>query len=255
MSCPLIANANASVARVTRVDGCGRPVCGDDSGFVFDCFASLSMARNVEEGTDVEYRAANGRVCGFKRGCPSFRGFDVTLNFFAVSPEFIEITTGQPVVYGFDGVTPIGYDDCSIQCNSGYARELWAEVLGEDVFPEEATGDGAWIYFLLPWLANGQLGDIEVGSEAATLTLTGATRAGGRWGVGPYDVMPIDAAGTARADAHPARRQLPPAHVRDHSGAARAVVRLPAGHRRPLPGLLNHGSTGPGRPGAGGRRQ
>ncbi|MFI7020968.1 hypothetical protein [Streptomyces sp. NPDC050164] len=41
------------------------------------------------------------------------------------------------------------------------------------------------------------LGDLEIGSEAVTLQLTGATRSGGGWGAGPYDVMPIDAAGTA----------------------------------------------------------
>ncbi|MEZ0073621.1 hypothetical protein [Planotetraspora sp. GP83] len=193
MSCPLI--ANASVIRVTRVDGCGRPVCGNDNGFVFDCFASLAMNVNSDEGTDVEYKAANGRVCGFKRGCPTFRGYDVELNFFAVSPEFIEITTGSPVVYDYAG-KPIGYDSCSIPCNSGFAIELWAEVLGEDVCPEEATSTGAWIYFLLPWVSNGLIGDLEVGSEQVTLQLTGATRAGGKWGTGPYNVVSQNAAGT-----------------------------------------------------------
>ncbi|MGW4413027.1 hypothetical protein ACWEJ6_54375 [Nonomuraea sp. NPDC004702] len=108
LSCPLIANAS-----VTRVDGCGRPVCGDDNGFVFDCFASLAMNRNVEEGTEVKYKAANGRVGGYKRGCPSFLGVDVELNFFAVSPELIEIMTGSPVYHDFSG-NPIGYDDRSL---------------------------------------------------------------------------------------------------------------------------------------------
>lgn len=191
---PLIANAD--VIRVTRVDGCGRPICGEDNGYVFDCFATLAMNANVEEGEDLEYKAANGRVCGFKRGCPSFRGFDVELSFFDVSPQLIEITTGNPVVFGFDG-QPIGYDDCSIQCNSGFAIELWAEVLGDDVCATDGAGEGAWIYWLMPWVTNGMLGNLEVGSEAANLTLTGATRAGGAWGVGPWDVMPLDAAGTA----------------------------------------------------------
>lgn len=92
------------------------------------------MNRSVEEGADVEYKAANGRICGFKRGCPSFRGFDIELNFFSVSPELIKIMTGSPVYYDFAG-SPIGYDDCSIQCNSGFALELWAEVLGEERLP------------------------------------------------------------------------------------------------------------------------
>ncbi|MFI0827296.1 hypothetical protein ACH4Q7_22890 [Streptomyces roseolus] len=193
MSCPLIANAD--VIRVTRVDGCGRPICGTDSAFVMDCFASLEMARNVEEGTDVEYKAANGRVCGYKKGCPSFKGFDLTLNFFTISPEFIELTTGQPVFYGFDG-KPIGFDDCSITCTSGFAVELWAEVLGDDICDAAGSGEGQWVYALLPWVSTAQLGDITIGSEQAELTLTGSTRAGGGWGVGPWDVMPIDAAGT-----------------------------------------------------------
>lgn len=194
MACPLIANAD--VIRLTRLDQCGRPITGPDNAFVFDCFATLGMNANTDEGEDVEYKAANGRVCGFKRGCPSFRGYDVELNFFSVSPELIEIATGNPIVLGYDG-EPIGYDDCSIKCDSGFALELWAEVLGEDVCAADGAGEGAWIYFLLPWVSNGMLGDLEVGSEAASLTLTGATRAGGGWGTGPYDVQPIDAAGTA----------------------------------------------------------
>ncbi|MEU8472604.1 hypothetical protein AB0F30_32770 [Streptomyces sp. NPDC029006] len=32
------------------------------------------------------------------------------------------------------------------------------------------------------------LGDLEIGSEAVTLQVTGSTRSGGAWGAGPYDV-------------------------------------------------------------------
>ncbi|MER6884072.1 hypothetical protein [Streptomyces althioticus] len=153
------------------------------------------MNPNVEEGEDVTYRAANGRQCGFRRGCPSLNGLDVEINFFSVSPEFLEITTGNPVVYDYAG-NAIGYDDCSLQCNSGFALEFWAEVLGSDACAADNAGDGAWIYFLLPWVTNGMLGDLEIGSEAVELQMTGATRAGGGWGTGPYDVMAQDAANT-----------------------------------------------------------
>ncbi|MFF4391440.1 hypothetical protein ACFY0G_32325 [Streptomyces sp. NPDC001552] len=160
-----------------------------------DCFATLAMNRLVEDGTDVQYKAANGRVCGFKKGCPSFNGFDIELAFFGVSPEFIELTTGQPTYAGFDGDL-IGFDDCSIQCDSGFAIELWAQVLGPEVCPDEAITDGAWVYFLLPWVTNGQLGDLEIGSEAVNLTLTGTTRANARWGIGPYNVQAANVAQT-----------------------------------------------------------
>lgn len=187
--------ANAATVRVTRVDGCGRPVCGPDNAFVTDCFASLNQEANINEGEAVEFRAANGRLCGYKPACPTLLGYNITWNFFGASPELIEIMTGSPIYFGFDG-RPIGFDTCNIPCRAGFALEMWTEVVGEDVCPEEATGEGAWVYWLWPWVTNGMLGDLEMGAEAVTLSLTGATRTGGRWGVGPYDVVEQDAAGT-----------------------------------------------------------
>lgn len=194
MSGPLI--SNAATVRVTRVDGCGRPVCGPENSYITDCFASVEYKANVDDGTDIKFTAANGRTCGFKRGCPTFNGFDVTYTFFQASPELVEIMTGSPVVFGYDG-RPIGFDSCSIPCRAGFALEVWADVLGPDVCPEEATGDGAWIYVLSPWLTNGQIGDLTLADGAVNLTLDAATRAGGKWAEGPYDVLAQDAAGTA----------------------------------------------------------
>ncbi|MEV5677068.1 hypothetical protein [Streptomyces sp. NPDC052179] len=193
MTAPLIANADTF--RVTRVNGCGRPVCGEDNAYVTDCFASLAMNANIEEGEDTSFKGANGRQCGFKKGCPTLNGYDIELVFYQASPELIEIMTGSPVFYDHAG-RPIGWDDCSIACRAGFALELWADILGEDVCPEEETAEGAWQYFLMPWVTNGIIGDLELGSEGVNFTLTGSTRAGGRWGVGPYDVMAQDAAGT-----------------------------------------------------------
>ncbi|WP_329368709.1 hypothetical protein OG896_24500 [Streptomyces sp. NBC_00669] len=193
MSAPLI--SNAATVRITRVDGCGRPVCGPEGSYVTECFASVEMAANTDDGTDITFKAANGRQCGYKKGCPTFNGFDVTFDFFEASPELIELMTASPVFYDYSGA-PIGFDSCSIPCRGGFAIEVWTDVLGPDVCPEEDTGDGAWVYFLLPWVTNGQIGDLTLADEAVTLELTGATRDGGRWGVGPYDVMAQDKAGT-----------------------------------------------------------
>lgn len=194
MAAPLI--SNAATVRLTRVDGCGRPVCGEDNSFVTDCFAWVSMAANITEGEDITFTAANGRQCGFKRGCPTLNGYDLTFTFFQASPELIEIMTGSPVYFDYEG-RPIGFDSCSIPCNTGFALEVWTDVLGEDVCPEEDTGEGAWVYFLLPWVTNGIIGDLELANQAVNLQLTGATRSGGRWGSGPYDVQAQDASGTA----------------------------------------------------------
>jgi hypothetical protein len=183
VSCPLI--ANASVMRITRVDECGAPVEGPNNAFVAECFSSIAMANVTDEQDDIIYRAANGKVCGYRKGCVSFLGFDVTLSVYSVSPELLEIITGNPVVMPATGTAPIGIDTCSVQCNTGFALELWVEVLGEACTGE----DPQFLYILIPWITNGIIGDLEIGSESVTLELTGSTRANGAWGVGPYNVQ------------------------------------------------------------------
>ncbi|MFF3412771.1 hypothetical protein ACFYW8_42920 [Streptomyces sp. NPDC002742] len=46
MTCPLIANLDT--VRLTRLDSCGRPVCGADNGIMFDCAASLEKVETKE---------------------------------------------------------------------------------------------------------------------------------------------------------------------------------------------------------------
>ncbi|MGW7073504.1 hypothetical protein ACWGII_39665 [Streptomyces sp. NPDC054855] len=60
MPCPLIANAD--VIRVTRVDTCGRPVVGEDNGFVFDCFATLAWSTPPRTGGNADSSAASLRL-------------------------------------------------------------------------------------------------------------------------------------------------------------------------------------------------
>lgn len=189
--CPKL--AEGEVVRITRVDSCGAPVEGEGNAFVDDCWASVLMAPNVEAGTDVDFRAMNGRSCGFKRGRPSFRGFDLTGSFYSASPEMIDLLTGNPVVDDYAG-DPAGWDDCAVSAAEGFALEIWQNVVGEDC-PEGAEAN--YWYWLLPWITNGVLGDVTVSQEGVTFELTAATRSGGRWSLGPWDVQAQDALGTA----------------------------------------------------------
>lgn len=184
MSCPLY--AGAATIRVTEVDQCGAPVVGPDNAYVTECFASIAYNNNVSEGTDIEYKSPQGVLCGYKRGCPTLLGFDLEMNIHNASPELIGLITGSPAYLGTGGDV-IGFDTCSIPCDTGFALELWAEIVGSE------NCEGAlkqYLYFLTPWVTNGLLGDMELGAEAVTFQLTGATRAGGQWGVGPWDVQP-----------------------------------------------------------------
>jgi len=182
MSCDLIANLD--VVRATRVDSCGVPVTGENA-FVSECVASVQMTPALDTPDDVIYRAANGTVCGVKRGCPTLLGYDVNLSFFQVSPEFTDVLTGQPVVVDAAG-EPVGSDSCSVQCQGGFALEFWAELIGQNC---TETGLPRYLYVLLPWVANAHLSDLTIGAEQVSFSVIGTTRAGGGWGVGPYDVV------------------------------------------------------------------
>lgn len=181
MSCDLIANLDT--VRVTRVDNCGKPVTGEHA-FVSECLASIAMNVNVDTPDDVIYRAANGSLCGVKRGCPTLLGYDVELNFYQVSPQLVDVLTGDPIVVDNTG-DPVGWDNCSINCQGGYALEFWSELIGQSC---TATGQQKFLYVLLPWITNSYLSDLEIGSDQVTFQGVGSTRAGGQWGVGPYNV-------------------------------------------------------------------
>jgi hypothetical protein len=150
------------------------------------------MSANIDEQDDILYRAANGSLCGVKRGCPTLLGYDLEFNFFQVSPELTDVLTGNPVVLDFAG-EPVGNDDCTIQCDRGFAIELWSELIAPVC---DTTGAQRYLYTLIPWVTNAYISDLEIGSEQVTFQLVGSSRAGGAWGVGPYDVVAADAINT-----------------------------------------------------------
>lgn len=182
MSCDLIANLD--VVRVTRVDNCGKPVTGMHA-FVSECVASVAMNVNVDTPDDILYRAANGTLCGVKRGCPTLLGYDLEFNFFQVSPQLVDVLTGQPIVVD-NLAEPVGFDSCSVVCQGGFALEFWTELIGQNC---TETGAQKYLYTLMPWVTNAYLNDLEIGSDQVTFQVVGSTRAGGQWGTGPYDVV------------------------------------------------------------------
>lgn len=152
---------------------------------VTSCIATLAMNPNIDTQDDVIYRAANGSLCAYKAGCDTLLNYNIELNIQAYSPNFLSVLTGGPEVVDSAGEV-IGHDDCNVSCVAGYALEFWAELI--DPTCSTATGR-RWLYGLLPWINNSYIADLELGAEAVTFQLNGKTRAGGAWGVGPYNVQ------------------------------------------------------------------
>lgn len=180
--------------RVTRLDGCGRPIYGDDSQVTSKGFISVSFTANTSDSDEINVTNAAGETCVFEAAVTSLTGYGLEIAFCQVDPELFSLVTGQPVVLGCDGNTVVGFDvDTKIGLeNSNFALELWAGSPAGDACSTEGA-QGSFGYLLLPYLKGGILGDFTVENDAVTFTLTGANTAeGNSWGVGPYDDIMLD---------------------------------------------------------------
>jgi hypothetical protein len=177
--------------RLTRLDGCGRPVYGESSTVVSKGFITVSFTANTTESDEINVTNAAGEVCVFEPAITTLTGYAVEIQFCEVDPELLALVTGQNVyvdafgnVVGFTVNTKIQLED------SGFGLELWAGAAGGDACSTDGA-EGNYGYLLLPYLKGGILGDFTVENGNVTFTVTGAnTRDGNNWGVGPYpDVM------------------------------------------------------------------
>jgi hypothetical protein len=182
--------------RLTRLDGCGRPVFGDCSTSVSKGFISVAFTANTTQSDEINVTNAAGETCVFEPAETTLTGYAVEIAFCEVDPELFSLVTGQPVVTDASG-NVIGFDlDTKTSLSGqGFALELWAGSAAGDACATEGS-QGSFGYLLLPFLQGGIVGDFTVENGAVTFTLTGAnTRDGNSWGVGPYSDIQIDGTG------------------------------------------------------------
>lgn len=179
------------VMRVTRLDGCGRPVYGDDSVAVSDGFVSVAFTANTDEGDEISVTNAAGRTCVQEAAIVSLTGYSVEVEFCQVDPALFAILTGQSAeVDAFGFAAGFRVNTAVSSADSAFALEVWTGVPGVACGPDADAGVQASGYLLLPYLQGGTFGDFTVENDAISFTVTGATtRSGSGWGVGPYDVI------------------------------------------------------------------
>ncbi|SNT13761.1 hypothetical protein SAMN05443665_101722 [Actinomadura meyerae] len=179
--------------RVTRLDACGIPIPGDCSQVVTDGFISVEFSPEIAEGEEIEVRKADGTLCISDQGCPELKWINIEAQFCAVDPDLFSLMTGYETVLDYAGEAVGNRISSEVQCDEGFALELWSDVPGQAC---GETGAKPWGYFLLPWLVSGIIGDFTIENDGTTFTFTARTKVGSGWGVGPYDVDPVDAANT-----------------------------------------------------------
>lgn len=186
--CPSFLRGTAM--RVTRLDACGRPVYGDCNQVVSDGFVTATLAAEVQEGEAITVTKANGQVCVNEAGCDQLSWYTSEIEFCSVDPDLVQIMnpTWDKVLDAQGNV--IGYNaNGTLDCDTGFALEIWMDTYGTSDACTGATAQGQWGYILLPWVVGGAPGDIEIGNDAISFTLNGRTKIGSRWRRGPYPVQ------------------------------------------------------------------
>lgn len=181
--------------RATRLDACCQPVTGACAFVVSESFVTLNLTAEIEEPDEFIVKLANGKLCISETGCASLKRYSVELNVCNADPDLFEIISGVSTVLDFNGdVVGFEVDRDLGECGK-FALEFWTKVIGDDCV-DPVTGAQRYLYWLLPCISNGRIGDITIENGPLTWTLTADAIPSSVWGTGPFDVVPQDAANT-----------------------------------------------------------
>jgi hypothetical protein len=177
----------APAVRVTRLDECGNVTDSACSYATTSCFATLTLTKVYQDRQDALGVNANGDICVDVPKAPILRWYEVVLTLQSVDPEFLNIVSNEPLVLN-DATVPeaVGWDTVvGSNLAANFAFEFWT---GTD---DSACEDGEldYGYGLLPWLYQGQIGDISFENGLVTFTVTAISKINPNWGVGPYNVL------------------------------------------------------------------
>lgn len=190
--------------RATKVNNCGLPVSGLGNYVVTDGWVSATISPVFQEAEELEQRNAEGRVCVLDRTPPERKYYNLTYVMCQVNTCMLTLFTSWQQELDWDG-NAVGFrDQRRVESDYGVALELWTggraandcpAPTDDDIFDQATSGRDYG--YLLTFGTEFVLGDIELGAQVSTFTLTGISFPGPQWGRGPWNVVPIDGSGTA----------------------------------------------------------
>lgn len=189
--------------RATRINSCGLPVAGPNGYLVTDGFVTASLSAVMKDAEELEQTNAEGRVCVSERTPPERKYYTLSLELCNVNTELISMFNGWQQVLDYDDKAVGFRDQSTVESDFGVALEIWTGGKAEDDCPTPtddsiftAAASGRQYGYLLVGGTEWVPGDIEIGAQVSTLTLTGISIAMPQWGRGPWNVAATDAAGT-----------------------------------------------------------
>jgi len=187
MSAKILKSIKGKVVRLTRLDECGEVVEGSCTTLVSDCFVSVTLSAEVEEGDEFLVKNANGDFCINEKDADRIKRLNVSIDFAEINPDALDIlTNASPVISSGDTIGSTYGPDGN---TSSYALEVWTQRVGVDC----STSDPEYGYFVVPYVKNGRLdGDWVIENGALTVSVVGqGFPAPASWDEGPYDDNPF----------------------------------------------------------------
>jgi hypothetical protein len=180
-------------ARIMRLNECGLPVTGAGSLIVFDGFVQVQVAPQYEDGVVYQKRRADGSFCVNRRGQDEFLRDQVQLEFCAIEPDAVVITTGQTIIAS--GATGSGFWQLEGKVNARWSLEIWQA--------DDATCTGATVrhaYWLWPNLSAARINDFTVQNDVFAWSVTAfSEKLNTGFGVPGTDLVPSYVANGHRA--------------------------------------------------------
>jgi len=174
--------------RVSLVDQCtDTAIVGVNNGYVFNCFRSLELTSNIEDGEETILRNDCGKKCFQTKACDELT--NVTIAFELLNPDY-ELTallTGQPLLN--DGLENIGwYQKEGDNCSPWVCVELF-----EQVPDESCSADHTYRRIVLPKVRFKLPGNTREG-QLRVLPFEGMSASANvsAWGTGPFCDAPFD---------------------------------------------------------------
>lgn len=182
---------------MTRLDSCCKPPSsGTPNSFVVsDSFITLNLKAELEAPDEFVVKLANGKLCINEIGCATLKRYTVEVTLCNADPDLFEIMGGVNKVLDFNGDV-VGYeiDQDLGQCGK-FSMEFWTRV------PQsQCLSDGGltqYVYWLLPCLQNGRVGDVSIANGPLEFSFTADAIPSSSWGIGPFDVVAQDGSNTA----------------------------------------------------------
>lgn len=183
MATTKFASIKARRIRTTAVDSCGAPITGVGScTIVTSGFVSVALSAQVEDGEEFLVKNAWGELCINEKDDSRVKRWDGTIEFCEVDPQLLSLLSG--------GRTFLDGSDVAIggtfgeQVGQDFALELWTKIAGGAC----GAGGESWIYWVIPHLKGGTIGDLTFENGPLSMTINGVSTmpAGVDWDLGAY---------------------------------------------------------------------